>query len=131
MADLELKENPIVQAWIRAWNKKFPHCIHCGWPHSPAVICGWGATFGFARFGGRDVSVDSSNVAYLISFRTKERKGFHWKDDIFFERTNSAVLITRIELFNDCPHEEIWTIPLNEWTSIVQSTMRAVALEGQ
>ena len=134
----ELKKNPVVAAWIEAHQKDKWHmpgdsdrhadCRICGWPHDKHVQCGMGATFGFVQLGRHPFSIDASNVEYMLHFTEQlaQGRGFHWRDETFFGVKDGKVVVTYLESFNNSPQLKTWTIPLNEWRSIVKSVDDAV-----
>jgi len=130
MNEIVSPDNPIISSWVEAAQKdrreKHPRCHSCGWPHSTVLLCGTGSSFGEAIFGGRSVGVDSSNVQHLLGLRKRlsAMRGFHWKNDIFFEKRDNCIIVSRIEYFNNCPAVHEWSIPKTEWASIVLATMQ-------
>lgn len=124
----EPQQNPRVLAWINAYQKEvYKECPSCKWPHSPNVMCGMGATFGCVRLGGNTYYIDASNVEFMLGFVEKLGPGFHWKDEIFFDVKNDAVTVTHLESYNNTPQLKRWTIPVNEWQSIVEFVQSRVA----
>ncbi len=128
MNDLKtLRQHPFALAWIAEfqkdpWHKKYPDCRHCGFPHSEVLLC-HGAPFGSLYIGGQHYSVDISNIQFMVSFREKQRLGFHWRNDIYFQRRDDgSVQITSFWQYNNCPQERKWIIPSAEWASIVSSS---------
>lgn len=126
MHDLKtLRQHPFVLEWIVEYQKdpwcKHSDCFHCGFPHSKNLLCN-GAPFGCLYIGGEAYSVDISNVAAMVQFREQQRKGFHWRDDIYFQRmADGSVQVTSFWRYNNYPQERRWTIPSSEWASIVSS----------
>lgn len=123
-----LRQHPFVLAWIAEYQKdawhKHSDCYHCGFPHAENLLCN-GAPFGRLRIGTDNYSVDISNVAYFVQFREKQRSGFHWRDDIYFQRMeNGSVRVTSFWQYNNSPQERTWTIDLDSWASIVSSVSK-------
>jgi hypothetical protein len=122
----ELRQHPFVVQWIKDYQrtiswKKYEDCRNCGYPHAAGFICGMGSTFGQLRIGQHLYYVDQSNVDYFVAFREKPRKGFHWRNDIYFERLPGCVEVTYFDQYNNSPQERKWRIPHSEWASIVCS----------
>jgi hypothetical protein len=121
-----LRQHPFVLAWIAEFQKdsfhfNYPDCHSCGFPHSDVLLCN-GAPFGLLYIGGKSYFVYISNVAWMVQFREKNRPGFNWRDDTYFQRTdNGDVRVTSFWQYNNCPQEKVWTIPGSEWASIVSS----------
>lgn len=121
-----LRQHPFVLAWIAEFQKdplhsKYTDCRHCGFPHSEVLLCN-GAPFGSLYIGGQHYSVDISNVESMVYFREKPRPGFHWRDDIYFQRLdNGDVRVTSFWQHNNSPQEKKWTIDRDSWASIVSS----------
>ena len=133
----ELKKNSIVAAWIEAHQKdkwhmpgdadKHADCRVCGWPHNKHVMCGMGATFGFVRLGRHTFSIDASNVGYMLHFVGQlGGRGFHWRNETFFDVRDGQVVVTYLENFNNTPQLKTWTIPPLEWQSIAKSVEDAI-----
>jgi hypothetical protein len=125
MVEKELRQHPFVVAWITEYQKdawcKHPDCRSCGFPHNENLLCN-GAPFGCLYIGAERYSVDISNVAYFVHFREKQRLGFHWRDDIFFQRVeDGSVLVTSFWQYNGYPQERKWVINCDAWASIVSS----------
>ena len=124
-----MRNVPMVDAWIRHYygNMITPReppspCHHCGWPHNEQILCGMGATFGSVRLGGQTYYIDASNVEFMQHFMKNELgPGFHWKNEVFFRVDGDSVIVSRVEGYNGNPNIKRWTIPLNEWRSIVDS----------
>ncbi len=123
-----LRKNPMVQHWIAEFQKgawfpeSYPECPYCGWPHNSHILCGMGATFGKLTIGRDTYSVDASNVEYFVKFRDQPMRGFHWRDDVFFERLPDGTVEVRwFTQYNNTPQPEIWRIAPAEWASIVCS----------
>lgn len=127
-----LRNNPMVQAWISNYKKvnncNNDDCDRCGFPHSPHVLCGWGAIFGILTIGGDRYYVDTSNVNSFVQFNNGIKRGFHWKNDIFFNRLDNSVVVTYYEKYNNSPQKRTWVIPLNEWESIVKAVSHDAAI---
>jgi hypothetical protein len=126
MPDKKRTRNPVVQAWIDNYQKRdnwspYVDCHTCGWPHAPVLLCGSGSTFGSVVLGGRTFYIDSSNVDFMLSFVQRLGTGFHWKHEVFFNVEMNMVIVSHIESYNNTPHIVKWSIPLNEWQSIVDS----------
>jgi hypothetical protein len=124
----KLRQHPFVLAWIEEYQKeawrKYPDCFHCGFPHAENLLCN-GATFGCLRIGQEIYYVDISNVEYFVWFREKQRLGFHWRNDIYFQRMkDGSVLVTSFWQYNNCPQERKWTIDRDSWASIVSSVSK-------
>lgn len=125
----KLRNSPMVKAWIAARSARQSYsddkdCHRCGFPHASNLLCGAGATFGRLTLGGHAYSIDYSNVIYFHDFVTNLGKGwgFHWRDEIFFERKeDGGVEVRYIEQFNNTPQIKTWRIPPAEWASIVCS----------
>lgn len=124
----KLRDSPMVKAWITAYqtDKWSTHkdCHRCGYPHSPHVLCGMGASFGTLWLGRDHYSVDFSNVVFFHDFMLKisEGRGFHWRDETFFTRTgDGSVEVHYLEQYNNTPQQKMWRIPPNAWASIVAS----------
>ncbi len=127
-----MNRTPMIQAWIDAYSKQHerwgpPHvdCKFCGWPHDKHLVCGGGATFGLVRLGGKDYSVDKSNVDVMVRFIEERPSGFHWRNDIYFEVVENGVRVHFIEDFNNHPHRKSWLIPRPEWESIAKYVNQA------
>lgn len=124
---MTMRHHPFVEAWIDDYQKqdkwhKHPDCPRCGFPHSEVLLCGPGATFGCLYIGGEYYSVDQSNVSSFVAFREKQRMGFHWRDDIYFQRlADGGVIITSFWRYNNSPQERTWKIDRVSWESIVRS----------
>ncbi len=134
---INLRHDPMVVAWIEDYESQRikgpgykPHadCRYCGWPHSEHSLCGLGATFGRVRLGSDWTYIDRSNVEYMVNFVKNLGPGFHWKNQVYFDVEDGTVLVRRIEYFNGHPHERVWSIPLNEWKSIVDHVARNAAV---
>lgn len=126
----ELRQHPFVIQWIKDYQKddkwrQYEDCPHCGYPHAENLICGGGSTFGELRIGRFTYYVDQSNVDYFVKFRETLRPGFHWKNDIHFERIDGHVRVTYFDQYNNSPQERQWLIPHAEWASIVCSVSAA------
>lgn len=120
------RKHPFVAAWISAYQKddewrQYADCRLCGFPHSPHVLCGRGATFGELRIGVDTYYVDQSNVESFIEFREAPTPGFHWRDDVYFQSEPDGVKLTTFWQYNNCPQKRAWCIPMAEWRSIVKS----------
>lgn len=121
-----LRDSPMVKAWISAyqtdkWNTH-EDCHHCGFPHSPHVLCGSGATFGKVSIGRDRYSIDLSSVVFFHEFMSElgQGWGFHWRNQIYFKRDDDGGVVVRyFEQFNNHPQLKTWRIPPNEWASIV------------
>lgn len=128
----KLRHHPIVEAWIKEYQAHmpiYPDCTYCGYPHYSGSACNT-APFGFCWFGENRYSVSLLNLEDFLSLRTKERKGFHWKNDIYFARLQDEVVVSFfIDNGYSCPQEKVWRIPINEWQSIVSCTDRVEELE--
>lgn len=120
-----LRNHPTVQACISDYrktnNRENKDCKTCGFPHSEYLLCGTGATFGTLIIGTDRYSVDTSNVEYFVQFRSGIGGGFHWKNDIFFQRLDGCVVVTYYEKYGNTPQKHTWRIPVIEWESIVKS----------
>lgn len=120
-----MTHSSLVMAWIKEKQLRDgsfaikANCSSCGYPHSEYVLCGEGAEFGIAFFGGRACGVDSSDVEYLVKLREKIAKGHHWKDDVYFYTESGHVYIQQIAFFNGRPSVTKLEIPLLEWETIV------------
>ncbi len=126
-----LRQHPLVLTWIANYQKdewtRHADCPSCGWPHSPVVSCGWGATFGKARFGQEWAYVDTSNVAWTVTFAEKLKSlGFHWRHDVYVKRDGDTVTMSRVSYYNNSPSIKAWHIPVNEFASI----MCAASVDG-
>ena len=125
-----LRNHPMVLAWIAEFRKDASHreysdCHRCGFPHSETLLCS-GAPFGYLYIGGRLYSVDVSNVEAMVHFREKQRPGFHWRDDIYFERIkDGSVCVTSFWQYNNYPQETRWVIDRDAWASIVSSVSKS------
>jgi hypothetical protein len=132
-----LRHTPMVEAWIAAYQrydakhgfykKTFPDCRHCGYPHIGDYDCN-NSTFGLVRFGCHDYTVSHSNLEAYVSMRSAPRKGFHWRDDFFFERTDEAVVVRYYSDFNGHPNQKELRIPLLEFKSIADAMLNCSAL---
>lgn len=126
----KLRQHPFVLEWIAEYQKrgwklaKYIDCHHCGFPHNEVLLCN-GAPFGLLHIGGDCYSVDISNVEYFVKFRESQRQGFHWRDDIYFQRMKDGnVMVTSFYQYNNCPQERVWTIDRDSWASIVSSVSK-------
>ncbi|HEV2521057.1 MAG TPA: hypothetical protein VGT24_01640 [Candidatus Acidoferrales bacterium] len=121
----KLRGHLFVLEWIAEYQKsecnRHPDCFHCGFPHAENLMCN-GAPFGRLFIGKDAYSVDISNVAYMVQFREKLQCGFHWRDDIYFQRQDDgSVLVTSFWQYNNYPQEKKWVIDKDSWASIVSS----------
>ena len=124
----QLRQHPFVLAWIAECQKDIwfihPDCRRCGFPHAGNLLCN-GAPFGRLYIGGEEYSVDISNVAYFVQFREKQRLGFQWRDDVYFQRKEDGrVLVTFFWKYNNFPQEKTWVIDRDSWASIVSSVSK-------
>lgn len=117
-----LRYSAMVEAWIRAWGVNDDDCAKCSFPHSPHLLCN-SAPFGRVRFGGTDYTTSLSNVVWWVGFMEAYAPlgAFHWKDERFFRRTPEGVEVTFFTRHNNTPQRSVWTIPSNEWGSIVSA----------
>ncbi len=120
-----LRHDPVVEEWIASYQEDartmLEDCRSCGWPHNPVTSCGLGNVFGRIKIGGRWAYIDSSNVDYMRNVFIKENAslGFHWRNDIYIKRVDNTVVISFITFYNGHPNRDRWTIPINEFASIV------------
>ena len=127
----KLRNDPMVNAWITEYQKdkwnRYHDCRHCGWPHSPNLMCG-SATFGHLTLGRERYAISWSNVVWFHDFMSKTLGvgwGFHWRDETYFKRDDKGgVEVKYIESFNNHPQVRGWRIPPNEWASIVCSVSK-------
>lgn len=125
-----LRDTPMVKNWIAAYqtDKWSTHadCRHCGFPHSPHLLCSSG-NFGTLRLGKDRYSIQLSNVVFFYEFMLELGRGwgFHWRDQTFFKRAeDGSVEVRHIEQFNNHPQIKEWRIPPNEWASIVAAVSK-------
>ena len=117
------KQN-LIDGWIKEAQldkfSKHEKCTACGYPHSPFILCGTGAVFGSAIFGGVQYAVDIGNMDYFVHLRSTIARGHHWKNDIYFYIENGEIVIRFITDFNYCPAIKEIKIPFIEWKTIIE-----------